>query len=59
MIGKKWSDSKLLRLATAYEKMIEEWRASLDKPMFMPATELRDIVEKRSEKERMVLDSVL
>ncbi|KAI3321822.1 putative amidase [Xylariaceae sp. AK1471] len=54
MIGKKWSDAKLLRLAAAYEKMIEEWKVSQDQPTFMPATELRDVLKTRLEKVCMI-----
>lgn len=52
MIGRKWSDVRLCRLATAYEAMIQEWRDVNDKPHFMPVTELRDVVELRLREEK-------
>lgn len=47
MIGRKWDDVRLCQLATAYEAMMKDWRDLNDKPLFMPGTELRDIVALR------------
>ncbi|KAI1751938.1 putative amidase [Xylaria castorea] len=53
MIGKKWSDHKLVVLAAAYEKMIQEWRETMDQPVFLPTTELRDVLRKKLKKQFM------
>ncbi|KAL8746444.1 MAG: hypothetical protein Q9190_001541 [Brigantiaea leucoxantha] len=47
-IGRKWDDAKLLGLGHAYEQAFAVARKELDKPMILPTTELRDVINRRT-----------